>query len=568
MADLGSAEPPANSAGGSGVFSSLAWVQYAALARMRSRLFVNGIRTNEGAFEFGARAVSFFIYCLIGLSLGAGAGAATFAILSSHEWQFLAIEFWVVLFLWQAMSVMLASFQEQFDLTGLLRFPVSFGSFVLLHLIFGLIDIPTIVGGLCVLGILVATTIARPELFVWAALVLGCFAAFNALLARAILAWLDRWLAKRRSREIMSAVFLLGVLSLQAFNPGLHKQSEDGRPAAEAHRSQRLTLRAINAARAVQVWLPGGLSAEALQHAEENNPVAALGLLGLLGVYSVGAGAMLALRLKAEYRSESLGEAPNRQRAAVRESGWGLRGGPIAAVIEKELRTLTRSIPQLYAVFVPMVMVFIIGNVFRTAATNTRHPFQLAFPLCVAYGLVGFIQLIYNNLGAEGSGIQLLLLSPTPMRTVLLAKNLCHAGLFLMVAAGSGLLASIRLGRPGPVIAVVTVAWIAFALPANLAAGDLMSLMMPYRVNLGRLGRQRGSQANALLSMMIQAGLLGIGAGVISLCSFLGGRWSAAIVLLVLAAAAWVVWLVVLSKTDRIAGSRKENLIARLVKTE
>jgi ABC-2 type transport system permease protein len=279
------------------------------------------------------------------------------------------------------------------------------------------------------------------------------------------------------------------------------------------------------------------------------------------------------LRLKAEYRGESLGESPNRQRVATRESGWRLRGGAIAAVIEKELRTLTRSIPQLYGLFVPMVMVFIIGNVFHTTATSTRHPFQLAFPVCVAYGLVGFIQLIYNNLGAEGSGIQLLLLSPTPirpppMRTVLLAKNLCHAGLFVMVAVGSALLASIRLGRPGPVIVATTVAWLAFALPANLAAGDLMSLMMPYRVNLGRLGRQRGSQGNALLSMMIQACLLGIGASVISLCTFLGGRWSAAIVLSALAAVAWVAWMVVLSKTDWIASSRKENLIARLVKTE
>jgi len=36
--------------------------------------------------------------------------------------------------------VALASFQEQFDLAGMLRFPVSFSSFYLLYVVFGLAD--------------------------------------------------------------------------------------------------------------------------------------------------------------------------------------------------------------------------------------------------------------------------------------------------------------------------------------------------------------------------------------------------------------------------------------------
>ncbi len=566
MADLDGAGS-ATVADGSGFLGRRARQQYAALVQMRTRLFANVIRSNEGAFEFSARAVSFLIYCFIGVSLGVGAGAAAYSFVSSREWAFLSVEFWVVAFLWQAISVMLASFQEQFDVTGLLRFPVSFGSFVLLYLIFGLIDIPTIVGGLCALGIFVGAAIARPEVVGWTALVLACFAAFNMLLARAILAWLDRWLAKRRSREIMSAVFLLGVLSLQVLNPAFRKLEDDRMPSAsEAHHVQLNVRPIINVAETVQAWLPPGLAAVGLRRAGAREVAAALGAIGLLGVYAVGAAALLASRLRAEYHGESLGEAPNRQRAAIREAGWLFRGGPMAAVIEKELRTLTRSVPQLYALIVPMLMVFIIGNVFN-ATSGTRHSLQIAFPVCVAYGLLGFIQLIYNSLGPEGSAIQLLLLSPTPMRTVLLAKNLCHAALFAMVAMGSALLASVRLGRPGPAILATTAAWLAFALPANLAAGDIMSLMMPYRVNLGRLGRQAGSQANALLSMLIQASLLGIGAVVISLSTFLGSTWTAAIVLTLLAVVAWIGWSIVLSKTDGIAASRREQLIARLAKT-
>ena len=39
---------------GGGVFSPLALAQYSALVQMRWRIFVNGLRSKMGAFEFGA----------------------------------------------------------------------------------------------------------------------------------------------------------------------------------------------------------------------------------------------------------------------------------------------------------------------------------------------------------------------------------------------------------------------------------------------------------------------------------------------------------------------------------
>ena len=67
--------------------------------------------------------------------------------------------------MWQTVPVALASFQEQFDLSGLLRFPVSFASFFVLYVIFGLVDVSTILGGLCCVGIWLGVTLARPDLF-------------------------------------------------------------------------------------------------------------------------------------------------------------------------------------------------------------------------------------------------------------------------------------------------------------------------------------------------------------------------------------------------------------------
>jgi ABC-2 type transport system permease protein len=214
------------------------------------------------------------------------------------------------------------------------------------------------------------------------------------------------------------------------------------------------------------------------------------------------------------------------------------------------------------------VMVIIIGSLFRNGASVISHPFRQAIPVCVAYGLLGFTQLIYNNLGAEGKVIQMIFLFPIPVRTVILAKNLFHAALYIFVALVSGALAGLRIGWPDAEVLAATFAWIAFALPANLAAGNVISLTMAYRVNLGRIGRQSGSQANALLSMLIQTTILGIGIGVISLCTILGRLWLATPILLVLSAIAVFTWLAVLRNVDTMANARRDALIAKLVRTE
>jgi ABC-2 type transport system permease protein len=195
-----------------------------------------------------------------------------------------------------------------------------------------------------------------------------------------------------------------------------------------------------------------------------------------------------------------------------------------------------------------------------------RVPLGLLFGL--AYAFVGFTQFVYNNLGAEGAGIQLLFLSPTPIRTVIMAKNLFHALLFTLDAALVSIVVCWRLGTPPPDALAACAAWVLFALPLHLAAGNVFSLTMPYKVNLGRIGRQKGSQANALLSMLVQVGTLGVGAGVMALCALFGRLWLAIPIFLLLAAGAVVAWMRVLSNVDRMANARRDDLISTLVKAE
>jgi ABC-2 type transport system permease protein len=302
-----------------------------------------------------------------------------------------------------------------------------------------------------------------------------------------------------------------------------------------------------------------------------------------MGMFVLAAGGVLGLRLKAEYRGESLGQAPKRkkivasavrpatadknagQRAAIHAPG---RSGPIAAVLEKELRAMLRTLPVLYAVGAPLLMVLVFSTIFLKNNGSSGHVFPMALPVCLVYAQLGFTQLFYNNMGAEGAAIQLYFLSPTSIRTVMLAKNLFHSALFFLVAAVAATLTTLRLGIPDAAIACATAAWLLFSLPMNLMAGNIFSLRMPYRVNPGRLSRQRGSQANALLSLLVQLGVMSIGAGAFGLGWYLGRQWLTTAILLVFSAGAVAIWLRVLSSVDAIANQRRDTLLATVMKTE
>jgi ABC-2 type transport system permease protein len=197
----------------------------------------------------------------------------------------------------------------------------------------------------------------------------------------------------------------------------------------------------LKTANKMQQWLPPGLGARTLQQVTEQKPVAGFASLSMLGLWVVLAGGALAGRLKAQYRGQNLSWAPSRDKAIGRGGGWTLGGsGPFAAIVEKELRSLMRTVPLLWAVSVPALFVLVIAGVLYRSPSSEMNSFPYAFPLCVAYALLGFTGLFYNNLGAEGAGIQLLFLSPTPIRTVLLAKNLVHSILFALVGFAAGVL--------------------------------------------------------------------------------------------------------------------------------
>ena len=111
-------------------------------------------------------------------------------------------------------------------------------------------------------GILLGVSFAKPALLPWTLLVLLTFALFNLVLMQMVFAWVERWLAQRRTREIMGILFILLMLSFQLIGP-LMRHFE--RPAQTG--AQLYLQRYVEPLARVQGILPPGLAADAIAQA-------------------------------------------------------------------------------------------------------------------------------------------------------------------------------------------------------------------------------------------------------------------------------------------------------------
>jgi len=530
---------------------------------MRWRMLLNSLRTSRGNFEIGARIIMQGFFSLIGLGIGVGLGFGAWEIASHDSLRLLAALLWPVFVIWQFVPITIASFQENADLSIFLRFPLNFFSYALFYIVFGIFDVSSLVGGIALLGILIGASVAQPSLFLWIALVLALFTLFNILLTRMIFSWIDRWLAQRRTREVLGLIFLFLMLGLQLLNPAFYRHGRHQREVSAA-----TMTRGLHTAERVQNVLPPGLAANAISNAHTGQPLAAGADLFFLGLYTVGAGTLLAFRLSAEYRGESLGEAPApaAKTARTRSRPGLLPGsGPVTAVVEKEIRYLMRSGVMLYGFLAPLVIVFLFSGGSRNGRP-TGFAGEYALPLGVAYSFLGLTRFIYNNLGGEGAGIQLYFLSPTPFRKVMLGKNIVHIMIFLVELVLVCAILGFRVGMPDPQILAITFCWLIFAVPAQLAIGNVLSITMPYRLNMTRMSREQGAAGNGLVSLLVEALVFAVGAAVFIPLKNTGRIHLVAPILLVLAAGSILLWLRILSNSARMIQARQETLIATLYK--
>ena len=537
--------------------------QIPAIAQLRWRMFMNGLRSRRGKMELFSRVLITGGFAVGGLVGFAAAVGFSFFFVSQNKSEYLAILLWPILFFWQFFPVMATAFTNNPDSSELLRFPLTYRAYFLIRLAYGFFDPASALGTVFVVGVLLGVTIARPLLFPWALIVLLTFAVFNLVLMQMVFAWLERWLAQRRTREIFGVLFILTMLSFQLIGPAMQHLGNGPHPQFR---------RAFEVGTRTQAALPPGLAADAIAEGAHGNPARAVLPLFFLALLTLAVASLLHLRIHAQYRGENLSEAaarPTVKQVQVPQVGWRLPGfsQSVSAVFEKEIRYLARSGPMLLTLIMPifMLVIFRLGplNAMHRSNAFSRTP-DMAFPGAAAYSLLVLTNLVFNSFGGDGGGIQFFYASPVRFRQIVLGKNLTHAGILILNAVFAWIAVTYLYGPPHLAVTVATLTGLLFAAPLNFTAGNLLSIYSPKKRDFATFGRQNVSQTTVLASFGTQIAIVGLGVGVFALARLYKNLWIAVLLFLLLSAVSIPVYIVMLHRLDGIALQRRETLLAEL----
>ncbi|MGB6392257.1 MAG: hypothetical protein WBF14_07820 [Candidatus Acidiferrales bacterium] len=538
--------------------------QIAAIASLRWQLSVNSLRTLRGRLELVSRIFTFIGFSVLAFGGSVGCAFAAWYLVSHDRIEFLAILFWLIFLFWQLFPLVATAFTETTDSSNLLRFPLSFRAYCLIRSAYSAFSPSVAIGAAWIVAIAIGIIVAKPTLFLYAIVLALLFVLFNLLLGQMIFAWLERWLARRRTRELIGILVFVLIIALQFIGPAMGRFG---------HAAGKNMTRAAGQAIPIERLLPPGLPPAILARAAHSQYASAAGGLLLFAAYTLVIFWLLRIRLRAEFAGENLSEAAARVSPPVKKSaareGWSAGGlpGPVAAILEKEFHVLSRSGPVLFTLVMPVVILLIFRFGAAGAMQTTKFPFhalEFAFPIAVAYAFLVLTNLIYNNFGSEGVGVQFYFVSPVPLREVFFAKNLTHTLLALLETALIWVGVAWLFGPPSVIVALATLAALLFVLPANFMAGNFLSIFMPKKTDSAAMGRQRLPTAAVMASMGTHAFLFGICGLTLFLTSRFGLLWLSIVIFLALAAICWFIYAILLGRCATVALDRRETLIAEL----
>lgn len=541
--------------------------QVAIIAGLRWQLFRNSLRTTSARLDLLAFLVATVLGSLFFVGVGIALGFACYFLVVERQLELLALPMLATFMFWQFLPLVLASSTTGFDFRNLLRFPLRYSVFFLLSLAYALFD-PAALGSLLWLACMAAGIAwARLDLLPWTLLVLAVYAGMNVILSRMVFSWLERLMARRRTREALAAIFLLCLLSFQLVS-------------AFGSRWQRRLEPHARAALAALQPFPPGLAGRALAAGAKGNAPAGLVSTGLLGAYALAFGHLLHRRLRAQYRGEDLGESPAATASPAVSSAASssfapsasfasaFLPGPVAAVFDKELRYLYRNSMMALSLVLPLILIIFFSIVRSGPRQHSslimRSP-ELAFPGAVAYMFLILAPFVHNSFAFDGRGIQLLLVAPVRFRDVLLGKNLLF-GLIVAVETAVVWLMVSFLSRPaGAWMALATIAGLLFAMLVHFIVGNWLSLAYPRRFEFAQY-RRRASGVSLLVGFLLQFVLMGFFAIVFLLARGSGLVWLLPVIFLILSSVALAAYRAMLDLCTRLAAEKREVLTTQLCK--
>jgi hypothetical protein len=531
------------------------------VAGLRWRILRNSLRKKNNRLDvigliFAGAFGGIFV---VGLCFAFYAGA--YAFISEGHPGWIALLFWGIFVFWQMFPVFVAGFGASFEFRTLLRFPLSLSAFYIIGLAYGLADFAAL-ASLCWLTSMTAgVTVAKPGVLPAILLIVLLFVLFNVTLERLLGSWLERLLARRRTREIFLALFVLSMVSLQFITPLFNRYGTVLRP---------LSLRFLP----YFAWFPPSLAGRSLAAVVQLQPAVFLISSATFLLYLAVLSALLWRRFAAQYHGEELSETAAPSRPLIRPAARNIEGADslrllspqVAAVVRKEFRYLTRNSFAFLTLLLPPMLVLLFSTQFagkHPTVSGKAVSAEMFFPGMMAYLILILMAPAYNSFAFEGRGIQTYFMAPLSFRNVFLGKNLMLVSVLALEIGLSLAMLTWRVGLPSLPMMVATLVAIVFTVVGQLTIANWSSLSFPRKLEFGMRGQRQSGMA-VLVAFGAQIMLGGISVVILLTGRWTKNPWLPAEAFTFLAAAAVGGYFASLDHLTKLAEQKKESLIEAL----
>ncbi len=532
------------------------------VAGLRWGILRNSLRKKNNRLDLIGLIFAAVFSGILVIGLSVASFAAAYALVSQGRLEWLSLLFWAIFLFWQVFPIFVAGFGANFEFRTLLRFPLSLRAFYLIGLAYGFADFSALASVCWLLAMTAGATAAKPGVLPAMLLIVAVFMVLSVTLERLVGSWLERLLARRRTRELFLGLFVLSMISLNFLSPLMQRYGASARPAF---------LRLLP----YFAWFPPSLAGCALAAVIRLQPAGFLLSAAPLLLYLVLFSALLWRRFAAQFRGEELSETAAPARAAVRPAvvtddgpdRLSLLSPQVAAIVRKEFRYLTRNGFAYLTLLMPPVLILIFSMNFAG-----RHPTvggrglspDSFFPGMMAYLILILMAPAYNSFAYEGRGIQTYFTAPLRFRDVLLGKNLMLVSVLSVEIAISLATLAWRVGLPSFHMLVATCAAIIFTVVGQLTIANWSSISFPRKLDFGQMRGQRQSGMAVLVAFGAQILMGGISALILFTGNWTGNPWLPAEAFVFLAAAAVAGYFASLDALTKLAEEKKETLIEAL----
>ncbi|HUS18174.1 MAG TPA: hypothetical protein VMZ25_00860 [Terriglobales bacterium] len=525
------------------------------LARLRWQVFRNSLRPGFKRVEVLIRGFT-WVAGVSTVAITSLIFAANGYFLFDKRPYVIHVSLWVIALVWQILPLVLEGSTPALDFNELARYPLRFRLFYTMSLTYGLLDpaaLTCVAWLLCLaLGIVMGHPAAIPSVVIFFPL----FALLNLLFNRVLFGWLRQVTATRRRREILVAVGVLFLLTVQVsfwtWMPRLEKSERKAQ-----------VLPVIQAA---DRFSPMGVTANAVSAPRESALVA----LGTLGGGCLLLGFLLYRQLRPIYLGETDSDSEVRLGAIQAEPGWGLPflGPQLSAMVEREVRYYF-SEHRLWVNQVSIWSFVLIGALApsffqRAFGWSGERRGEVLYPVAISYSLIVMATLAYNCFWSDAGGYYRWLLSPVKIRRVLQAKNIFFgiAVLVNLVVVTTIVSFGIPIAPLRLLNGVLTTMLIALGV---VSAGNLLSGWFPKKVKSGTFSAKNASEAATFIGLIVLAAFSALAFGANWAGKHWQRPWLTPLLLLVTVLAAGGIYLLALKLASEYLEKHQDKMCDELV---